>query len=130
MPRKTYTVRVPAATPEVGSEIASAWLDAQLSSDKPLAADPGAGDRTLRLSLEQEKVKAGADAVGEVEAVFLRRLIASNVPVSEEQKETGGETQSARVKGCPTATCRTSQTIGADLRGSSVLCNPSCDEGP
>jgi len=92
MPRKTYTVRVPAATPDVASESASAWLDAQLASDKPLAADPGAGDRTLRLSLEQEKVKAGADAVDEVEAVFLRRLIASNVPLTEEPKETKPKT--------------------------------------
>jgi hypothetical protein len=87
MSRKTYTVRAPAATPEVGSENACAWLDAQLASGGPLAVDPGAGERTLRLSLEQDKVKAGADAAGEAEAVFLRRLIASNVRVPEEPKE-------------------------------------------
>jgi len=87
MPRKTYTVRAPGGMPDVSSENATAWLDVQLASGAPLTADPGAGERTLRLSLEQEKVKAGADAVGEAEAVFLRRLIATNVPMPEESEE-------------------------------------------
>jgi hypothetical protein len=83
MAAKTYTVRVPAGTPDVASEDAAAWLDNQLSSSAPLAADPGAGERTLRLSLDQDRVKTGAKAAGEPEAVFLRRLIASNVQVPE-----------------------------------------------
>lgn len=99
MSRKTYTVRVPSATPEVGSENASAWLDAQLASGGPLAADPGAGERTLRLSLEQDKVKAGADGAGEAEAVFLRRLIASNVLVPEKQEETEAKPKAPILKG-------------------------------
>jgi len=99
MPRKTYTVRVSAATPEVSSESVSAWLTEQLDSNRSLAADPGAGDRTLRLSLEQEKVKASADIAGEPEAVFLRRLIASNVSLSEEQKETEAKPKAPVLKG-------------------------------
>ena len=50
---KAYSVRVPAGTPEVISEDVGGWLDAQLASQGTLAADPGAGERTLRLSLEQ-----------------------------------------------------------------------------
>jgi hypothetical protein len=99
MPRKTYTVRVPAATPEVSSESVGAWLNEQLDSNRSLAADPGAGERTLRLSLEQEKVKASADAAGEVEAVFLRRLVASNVPVAEEQKDAEAKPKAPVLKG-------------------------------
>jgi len=83
MPVKTYTVRVPAGTPDINSEQVAAWLDTQSSSNELLASDPGAGERTLRLSLDHNKVKGGAQAVGEVEAVFLRRLIATNVRVPE-----------------------------------------------
>jgi hypothetical protein len=81
---KTYTIRIPAGTPDISSEDVGAWLEAQLASGKHLATDPGAGERMLRLSLEQEKVKAAAQNLGEPEAVFLRRLIASNVRVPEE----------------------------------------------
>jgi hypothetical protein len=82
MSSKTYTVRVPAGTPDVTSEIAAGWLDEQLESNAPLAADPGAGERTFRLSLDQDKVETGAQAVGEPVAIFLRRLIASQIPIS------------------------------------------------
>lgn len=99
MSRKTYTVRVPSAMPEVTSENASAWLDAQSTSGGSLADDPGAGERTLRLSLEQDKVKAGADAAGEAEAVFLRRLIASNVSVPEEPREAEAKPKAPVLKG-------------------------------
>jgi hypothetical protein len=84
MPSKTYSVRVPASTPDVTSENAAAWLDTQLNSNAPLAPDPGAGERTFRLSLDQDKVEAGAQAVSEPVAAFLRRLIASHVPVTAE----------------------------------------------
>ncbi len=82
MPTKTYTVRIARDAPEVVSDQTAKWLEAT-PPDK-LAADPGAGERTLRLSLDADKVKAGAQAAGEAEAVFLRRLIASNVRVPEE----------------------------------------------
>lgn len=84
MSSKTYTVRVPLGTPDVTGETVATWLDAQLSSNAPLAADPGAGERTFRLSLDQDKVEAGAQVTGEPVAVFLRRLIASQVPVPGE----------------------------------------------
>ena len=99
MPRKTFTVRAPATTPEVNSEGVSDWLDTQLASDRPLAADPGPGERTLRLSLEQDKVKAGANAAGEAEAVFLRRLIASNVSVAEGPREAEAKPKAPVLKG-------------------------------
>jgi|SRR6516162_8350428 hypothetical protein len=96
---KTYTVRVPAGTPDVSSENVGAWLDAQLVSGPPLARDPGAGERTLRLSLDQDKVKAGAHTADEPEAVFLRRLIASNVLVAEERQETEAKPKAPVLKG-------------------------------
>lgn len=101
MSSKTYSVRIPVGTADVSSDTATAWLDAQLASNAPLAADPGAGERTLRLSLEQDKVKAGAQAVDEPEAVFLRRLIASNVRVPEEQdqREAGAKPKALVLKG-------------------------------
>jgi hypothetical protein len=91
MANKTYTVRVPSGTPDITSEQAAAWLDKQFASNAPLAADPGAGERTLRLSLDQDKVKAGARAAEEPEAVFLRRLIASNIRIPEEPDKTEPE---------------------------------------
>jgi hypothetical protein len=99
MSSKTYTVRVPAGTPDVTSEDVGAWLDAQLASGGPLAADPGAGERTLRLSFEQDKVKAAAQAVGEPEAVFLRRLIGSNVRVPEERHEAEAKPKAPVLRG-------------------------------
>ena len=64
MSTKTYTVRVPAGTPDISSEDVAAWLDAQLGSNAPLAADPGAGERSLRLSLDKEKVEQAASGAG------------------------------------------------------------------
>ena len=84
MGAKTYSVRVPAGVPDISSEQVAAWLDAQLASRASLATDPGAGEHTLRLSVDTEKVTAGAKAAHEPEAVFLRRLIASNVRIREE----------------------------------------------
>lgn len=82
MATKTFTVRVPQGAPEITSEQAAQWLETT-PPDK-LATDPGAGERTLRLSLDAHTVKASAKAAGEPEATFLRRLIATNVRVPEE----------------------------------------------
>ncbi len=87
MSTKTYTVRVPAGTPDLNSEDVAVWLDAQLASNAPLTADPGAGERSLRLSLDKEKVEQAASGAGEPEATFLRRLIATNVAVPREEKQ-------------------------------------------
>src|SRR5262252_4172945 len=84
MPSKSYSVRIAAKSPEVSSEQVVQLLDAFLASPAELGPDPGAGDRTLRLSLDADQVKTGAKAVGEAEAVFLRRLIAGNVQVPAE----------------------------------------------
>ncbi len=48
MANKSYTVRVSDSAPDVASERAAEWLDAQLASNTPLAADPGSGNKTLR----------------------------------------------------------------------------------
>jgi hypothetical protein len=86
MSTKTYTVRVPAGTTDVGSDAIAQWLGAHLDSAADLSADPGAGERSLRLSLDKEKVEQAARRVGEPEATFLRRLIATNVAVPQEEK--------------------------------------------
>jgi hypothetical protein len=89
MPSKTYTVRINDSAPEITSEQVAAWLDAQLASSAPLVADPGAGEKTLRLSLDVERVKQLALGADESEAAALRRLIASNItiPASEPEPE-------------------------------------------
>jgi hypothetical protein len=62
------------------------WLEVLLESPADLAPDPGAGERSLRLSLDKEKVEQGARAAGEPDATFLRRLIATNVALPQEEK--------------------------------------------
>jgi len=86
MSSKTYTVRVTAGAPDIGTDAVTQWLEAHLASPSELATDPGAGERSLRLSLDKEKVEQGARAAGEREATFLRRLIATNVAVPQEEK--------------------------------------------
>jgi hypothetical protein len=87
MSTKTYTVRVPLDAPDTTSDHVSQWLESQLTSPTALAPDPGAGERSLRLSLDKEEVARGARSADEPEATFLRRLIATNVPMSQEEKE-------------------------------------------
>jgi hypothetical protein len=86
MSTKTYTVRIPAGTTDIGSDAVAQWLKAHLDSAADLGSDPGAGERSLRLSLDKEKVEQAARRVGEPEATFLRRLIATNVAVTQEEK--------------------------------------------
>jgi hypothetical protein len=87
MSTKTYTVRVPTDAPDTTSDHVSQWLESHLASSTDLAPDPGAGERSLRLSLDKEKVAQGARSADEPEATFLRRLVATNVPMSQEEKE-------------------------------------------
>jgi hypothetical protein len=87
MATKTYTVRVAEGAPNVNTVQVAEWLDACLASPTQLAADPGAGERSLRLSLDKHSVEQGARAAGEPEATFLRRLIATNVQLPEEKEE-------------------------------------------
>lgn len=87
MPNKTYTVRVPSGAPDIGSEAVAQWLDSHSASPAELAPDPGAGERSLRLSLEREKVEQAARAAGEAEATFLRRLIATNAALSPQEEK-------------------------------------------
>lgn len=83
MANKTYTVRVSDGGPDITSDQVASWLGDYEGSSGQLAADPGAGERSLRLSLDKEAVEQGARATGEPEAAFLRRLIATNVRLSE-----------------------------------------------
>lgn len=87
MANKTYTVRVPVGTPDIGSEAVAQWLEAYLASPRDLAHDPGAGERSLRLSLDKEKVEQSAHVADEPEATFLRRLLASNATLSPAQQQ-------------------------------------------
>ena len=85
MPSKSFSIRISKDAPEIESAQLAAWLDDQVANPAPLAPDPGAGEKTLRVSADSDKVKAAAKAAGELEATFLRRLIASNVAVPGEQ---------------------------------------------
>jgi hypothetical protein len=99
MANKTYTVRVPTGAPDITSDAAAQWLEGYLAAPAELAADPGAGERSLRLSLDKENVEQGAGAAGVPEATFLRRLIATRVRVPQEEKtEEREEKAEARLK--------------------------------
>jgi hypothetical protein len=83
---KTFTVRISEAAPTVTSEQVGQWLD-KYSDSRDLSPDPGPGDKSLRLSLDGDRVKECAEAAGETEAGFLRRLIGSNVDITEQGKK-------------------------------------------
>ena len=85
MSKKTFTIRISKDAPDVSSDQVAGWLEAPLESSRELAADPGAGERSLRLSLDKELVEQGARVAGEPEATFLRRLIATNISLPEEK---------------------------------------------
>ena len=87
MPNKSYTVRIPQNAPGIRSDQVAGWLDAHLAAGGELATDPGAGERSLRVSLEKDKVEQSAREAGEPEAVLLRRLIATHVTVPQEQSK-------------------------------------------
>jgi len=76
-----FTVKVPPSFSGIGSAEVQAWL-CRLSlggSTIRIAADPGAGDRVLRLSLPEDQVVALAAKLGDPPAVALRRLIATYI---------------------------------------------------
>jgi hypothetical protein len=98
MSTKTYTVRIPANAPEVKSDQVAQWLEAYVASPADLVTDPGAGERSLRLSLDRERVEQGAHAADEAEATFLRRLVATNIPVPKEEKQEPVEHEAPRPK--------------------------------
>jgi len=87
MSTKTYSVRVPQSATEVDSEQISTWLDEQLGSEAALTADPGAGPKVLRLTLDRAKVEQGSQVARESEAAFLRRLIATRTGLKPEPRE-------------------------------------------
>ena len=87
MASKTYSVRVPQGV-EIDSDNLAAWLDSIIEAGGgSLAPDPGPGQKTLRVSLDSEKVEQTAKLASESESVFLRRLIATRVRIPEEEKE-------------------------------------------
>lgn len=97
---KAFTVRISESAPSVTSEQLALWLEKYSGSARDLSPDPGPGDKSLRLSVDGDRVKECAEAAGESEAGFLRRLIASNVDIEEEQKhESEGRPKSPVLKG-------------------------------
>jgi hypothetical protein len=76
----TYTVKVPTSFPAVSSAQVHERLREFLASRNAsrIAADPGAGDRVLRLSLPGDLIDALATKLGDPPAVALRRLIATH----------------------------------------------------
>jgi hypothetical protein len=97
MANKTYTVRVSEGAPDITSDQVAGWLVDFEESSGQLAADPGAGERSLRLSLDKQAVEQGARSAGEPEATFLRRLVATNVTLSG-QKEADAKEEKPRPK--------------------------------
>jgi len=79
----TYTIKVPTSWAHVDSACVRRWLSDGLMSSGlgAVGADPGAGDRVLRLSLPANRVEAFAQALGELPAVALRRLIATRLGI-------------------------------------------------
>jgi hypothetical protein len=55
VPNKAYTVRIPQNAPGITSDQVAGWLEAYLAAGGELAIDPGAGERSLRLSLEKRR---------------------------------------------------------------------------
>jgi hypothetical protein len=96
MANKTYTVRVFEGGHEITSDQVAGWLAAYPESFGELAADPGAGERSLRLSLDKQAVERAARDASEPEATFLRRLIATNVNLTEQRQ--GGTEEKPRPK--------------------------------
>jgi hypothetical protein len=76
-----FTVKIPPGFPGITSAEVQAWLRRLSLSSSPfrIAADPGAGDRVLRLSLPADQVNALAAKLGDPPAVALRRLIATYI---------------------------------------------------
>jgi hypothetical protein len=76
----TYTVKVPTSFPVVSSAQIHDRLREFCAgrSANWIAADPGAGDRVLRLSLPGDLVEALAARLGDPPAAALRRLIATH----------------------------------------------------
>jgi hypothetical protein len=83
----SYTVKISPAFAEVGSAQVQAWLHGLSfgSGAFRIAADPGAGDRILRLSLPADQVNTLAAKLGDPPAVALRRLIATHVSTARAQ---------------------------------------------
>jgi hypothetical protein len=95
-----FTVKVPPGFPTISSVEVQAWLRRLSLSSSPfrIAADPGAGNRVLRLSLPEEQVNALAAKLADPPAVALRRLIATYIhgnPVATYAQVVPGPTRSA-----------------------------------
>jgi hypothetical protein len=88
---KTMSIRVERKFSEIESESVAAWLAQTLESGSPLADDPGAGEVTLRLSLDENQVRQLSQREGEKPAVALRRLIATRAPSLPVQTEVAAE---------------------------------------
>ncbi len=76
---RPYTVKVPAQWSGINSARAQAYLRDYFIHPLTLPADPGAGERVLRLTLAERQVDALSRGSGDVPAVALRRLLAARV---------------------------------------------------
>jgi hypothetical protein len=88
---KTFSIRVQQKFSGAESDSVAAWLRQTLESGSPLAADPGAGEVTLRLSLDENQVQQLCQRESEKPAVALRRLIATRAPSLPAQTEFAAE---------------------------------------
>jgi hypothetical protein len=84
---KPFSIRVEQKFSGAESNSVAAWLQQTLEGGSPLAADPGAGEVTLRLSLDENQVQQLCQRESEKPAVALRRLIATRAPSPPVQTE-------------------------------------------
>lgn len=76
---KAYTVKVPAQWAGINSARAQTYLREFFIHPLTLPADPGAGERLLRLTLAERQVDALSRGSGDVPAVALRRLLSARI---------------------------------------------------
>lgn len=76
---KPYTVKVPVQWAGMDSARAQTYLREFFIHPLTLPADPGAGERVLRLTLSERQVDALSRGSGDVPAVALRRLLAARI---------------------------------------------------
>jgi len=85
---RAYTVKVAQDAPDFESGQVARWLDEQIARNAPLAADPGAGDKVLRFTVNSQKLQEGMRSAGEMEAaVFIRRVIATYGGLKPEERK-------------------------------------------
>jgi hypothetical protein len=90
---RAYTVKVPTQWAGVSSARTQIYLREFFIHPLTLPVDPGAGERVLRLTLNERQVDALSRGSGEVPAVALRRLLAARIRELPAASSSGSESR-------------------------------------